>query len=79
MKIDLNALRDKVEAAVPTARATTVPEINQVIVSFTNRPNVELSLLTPSQQVLLKSNEISAEDLAELLLSIKRIANYQSC
>lgn len=79
MKIDLNALCDKVEAAVPTARATAVPEINQVIVSFTNRPNVELSLLTPSQQGLLKSNEISAEDLAELLLSIKRIANYQSC
>ena len=54
MKIDLENLCRKVEAAEPTARTRAVPEQNQIIVTFTNRPDVEVALLTPWDQMQIK-------------------------
>lgn len=47
MKIDLDFLCNRIEATVPTAKATALPDVNQVIVSFSSRPDIEIALLTP--------------------------------
>ena len=75
MKIDLETLCRNVEAAEPTARAKAVPEQNQVIVTFANRPDVEIALLTPWYQMQIKKGWMENEDLAEILLSVRRVAN----
>ena len=80
MKIDLETLCRKVEAAEPNVRAKAVPEQNQIIVNFTNRPDVEIALLTPWYQKQIKQGSFLKEDLTALLISIKRIAHcYQVC
>lgn len=73
MKIDLQTLCEKVEHAVPTARTTVVPEMHQVIVRFTNRPDVEVALLTPYLQHQVAKGHIDFEDYSNLILSICRI------
>lgn len=75
MKIDINSLCERVEAAVPTAKAIAVPEIHQVIVTFTNRPEVEIALLTPYQQNTVRQGYIDDDDLPELLFSLRKISN----
>ena len=74
MKIDLETLCRKVEAAEPTARAKAVPEQNQIIVTFVNRPDVEIALLTPWYQMQFKKGWMDNEDIAELLVSTRQIA-----
>ena len=74
MKIDLETLCRKVEAAEPNARAKAVPEQNQIIVTFTNRPDVEIALLTPWYQMQIKKGWMESDDMAELLCMIERIA-----
>ena len=71
MKIDLETLCRKVEAAEPNAKAKAVPEQNQIIVTFTNRPDVEIALLTPWYQMQIRRGWMENEEIVELLLSIK--------
>ena len=78
MKMDLETLAKIVEEQVPTARATCVPEANQIVVTFTNRPDVEISLLTPWQQNSLISGSMSDDDLKELLQSVRTIATFST-
>ena len=68
-------LSQMVEKLTSTTKATPVPEANQIIVSFDRRPGVEVSLLTPYMQNCLNRGQVDKADLAELLLSIKRIAS----
>ena len=75
MKIDLETLCRKVEAAEPNARAKAVPEQNQIIVTFANRPDVEIALLTPWYQMQIKKGWMESEDIDELLFSTKKVAN----
>ena len=75
LKIDLPTLCHEVEKAENTAHARLNYEHNQIIVSFDRRPDVEINLLTPWQQSQIKTGEMNAEDIADLLLSVKRIAH----
>lgn len=75
MKMDLETLAKIVEERVPTARATCVPEVNQIVVTFTNRPDVEVSLLAPYLQSQLRMGRIGTDDLSELLFTLRRITN----
>lgn len=77
MKIDLDMLSEKVKQAVPTATTRICPQQNQIIVGFINRPDVEIALLTPYDQIQMKKNQMASEHIAELLMSIMRIANTQ--
>lgn len=76
MKMDLHTLCQKVEDAVPTSRAVAMPEINQVIVTFLNRPDVEIALLTPYQQNAIRTNSLDAESISCLCQSVRTIAEY---
>ena len=75
MKIDLETLCRKVEAAEPNAKAKAVPEQNQIIVTFANRLDVEIALLTPWYQMQIKKGQMESEDVVALLLGLKRIAS----
>ena len=74
MKIDLETLCRKVEAAEPNAKAKAVPEQNQIIVTFANRPEVEIALLTPWYQRQVKKGWMKNQDILELLFDIRRLA-----
>ena len=76
MKIDLNTLCEKVEAAVTTARALPITDATQIIVTFANRPDVEIALLTPYQQNAVRTNSLDAESVSLLLQSVRTIAEY---
>lgn len=75
MKIDLYTLGHKVEVAVPSVNATVFPEQNQIIVTFANRPDVEVALLTPWLQRQIRNGHISDEEFFDILSSIQRISN----
>lgn len=47
MGITLEELSRRIEEDVPTAKALPISHANQIIISFSNRPDVEVSLLTP--------------------------------
>ncbi len=74
MNITLDSICKKVEAAVPTAKATSVADLDQVIVTFSNRPEVEIALLTPWYQKKVREGTLELADLIDLILSIRRIA-----
>ena len=74
MKMDLETLCRRVEAAVPTARATAIPEATQIVVTFTNRPDVEVALLTPYLQAQIKKQQMHDEDMFALITSLVSIA-----
>lgn len=76
MKMDFEKLTRIVEERVPTARATYVPEAKQIVVTFTNRPGVEISLLTPWHQNNLNRGDMSYDDLEELLHSVRTLAAF---
>lgn len=78
MKMDLQTLCEKVQRAVPTARATAIPEMNQVIVTFTNRPDVEVALLTPNLQMQLRKGGLDEESFSALLFSVRRVSIPQN-
>ena len=75
MKIDLETLSEKVKQAVPSATTRIYLEANQIIVGFTNRPDVEIALLTPYDQMQIKKCQMDETHLIELLMSVRRIAN----
>lgn len=72
--IDLDTLCKKIESAIPTAKATIDRNTNQIIVTFNNRPDVEVALLTPWYQMQIKKGMLKEEDLSDLLYSIRSIS-----
>ena len=75
MKMNLETLSEKVKQAIPTATTRIYPQQNQIIVGFTNRPDVEIALLTPYLQMKLRNETIQNDDLSEMLFSLRRISN----
>ncbi len=75
MKMDLESLAKIVEERVPTARATCVHEANQIVVTFTNRPDVEVALLTPWFQMKLKSRSLTLDEVDDVLITLKKLSN----
>lgn len=74
MDISLESLCRKVEIAEPTAKAIPIPESNQIIVTFSNRPGVEIALLTPWQQKLRTEGKMELVDILDLTTSVRKIA-----
>ena len=74
MKMDLYTLCEKVEATTNAAVALPDEENTQVIVRFTNRPDVEINLLTPYAQMQIRGGHIDHNVLVDLLESVRRIA-----
>lgn len=77
MKMDLETLAKIVEERVPTARPTCIPEANQIVITFTNRPNIEMALLTPYFQSLLVRGHLGTEDVFDIVNSIVPIAQNE--
>lgn len=75
MKMDIESLCRKVEATVSTARTFPIAETNQIIITFTNRPDIEIALLTPYAQQQLAAGRLDYELLADMLKSIRSVAN----
>ena len=71
----LTALASNIENAVPESRCQVLAAQGQIIVRFTNRPDVELTLLTSWEQRQLQDGFIDADLYSELLFSLRRIAN----
>ena len=78
MRMDLKTICQKVEATALTAKATAYPEQNQVVVTFTNRPDVQIALLTHYLQRQLENGRVGYDDLADLLKSVRCIANSEN-
>lgn len=76
MKMDLETLARIVEEQVSTARATCVPKANQIVVAFTNRPDVELALLTPWLQKMVSCGEIEPDELQHLISELVEIGGF---
>lgn len=57
MKMDLETLVQIVEEQIPTARVTCVTGANQIVATFSNRPDVEVAFLTPYFQAQLPVQE----------------------
>lgn len=75
MGITIEELSREIEEIVPTARALPISEANQIIVTFANRPNVEVALLTPWYQMRLKNGNLSLADIGELKAELDRVLN----
>ena len=77
MPMTLAALAGKIEKAVPEARCQVITAQGQIVVQFKNRPDVELSLLTPMQQRQLQDGYLDPDDYSELIFTLRKIANAQ--
>lgn len=75
MPMTLAALASKIEKAVPEARCQILESQCQIVVRFTGRPDVELSLLTPMQQRQLQDGYLDPDDYSELVFTLRKIAN----
>ena len=71
----LATLAGNIEKAVPESRCQVLLAQDQIIVCFTSRPDVELSLLTPMQQRQLRDGFLDSDDYSEMLFTLRKIAN----
>ena len=71
----LEKLADIVERKIPTAQCEVVHEAMQIIVTFTNRPEVSIALLTPAYQKALRDDQLDLYDMNILLESLRKVAN----
>lgn len=71
----LSEVCEKLEKEVPSARTKNVVDMNQIIVSFINRPDVEIALLTPYYQCKAKKSALDSDDVEELIMSVRRISD----
>lgn len=62
-----------IEQAEPRAKCAVLPD--QVIVRYTNRPEVEIAALTPYYQTRLRQGKLKIEDITPLFFEIIKIAN----
>ena len=70
----LEKLADIVERKISTAQCEVVHEAMQIIVTFTNRPEVSIALLTPAYQSAMRDNKLDLYDLNILLESLRKVA-----
>ena len=73
MGITLEELSRRIEEDVPTAKALPISHANQIIISFSDRPDVEVSLLTPWYQMRLSNGILSDADIGELKKELIRL------
>ena len=71
----LEKLANIVERKIPTARCEVVQAAMQIIVTFTNRPEVSIALLTPVYQKAIRDDKLELFDLNILLESLHKVAN----
>lgn len=76
MNMDLKTLAGIVEKHIPKARCVCVPGENQLVVSFSDRTDVEVALLTPYLQSMIKQGSIESEDLFDIIQSVRSIADF---
>ena len=74
MRIDLETLCRKVEQAEPTAHCRPLPGNDQAVVTFDNRPDVEIALLIPYAQQQIRKGYLDDDVYTDLLFSVRRIA-----
>lgn len=74
MKMDLETLASIVEERIPTAKTTCMPRYNQIVVTFTNRPDVEIALITPWLQKSIQGGKLDSDDLLYLIQSVRCLA-----
>ena len=74
---DLEMLCNQLKQSVPTVITKAYPEYNQIIVGFSNRPDVEIALLTPYFQRKAKMGNLNNSDIDELIASVRRISDAQ--
>ena len=77
MPMTLAALSGNIEKAVPEACCQVLSAQGQIVVRFTNRPDVELSLLTPMQQRQLRDGYFDSDDYSEMIFTLRKITNAQ--
>ena len=77
MNMDLETIAGIVNSHVCGATAICLPEINQVIVRFKTRPDVDVALLTPWQQNKIKRNAFDTDELFPLLSELNTIGGMQ--
>ena len=77
MRLDLETLCRKVEQAEPTAHCRLLPGNDQAVVTFDNRPDVEVSLLVPYAQKQIRGGYLDDDLYTDLLFSIRRIASFK--
>ena len=77
MPMTLAALASNIEETVPEARCQVLSAQSQIVVQFTTRPKVELSLLTPMQQRQLRDGYFDPDDYSEMVFTLHKIANAQ--
>ena len=71
----LEKLADVVERKIHTAQCEVIQAAMQIIVTFTNRPEVSIALLTPAYQKALCDDKLDLYDLNILLESLRKVAN----
>lgn len=74
MNIDLETLCRKVEQAEPHATCRPLPGGTQAVVTFDNRPDVEVALLVPYAQTQIRRGYLDDDLYTDLLFSIRRLA-----
>lgn len=74
--MDLETLAKIVEEQVPTTKTNIFPEANQIVVTFTNRPGVEVALLTPWLQKKVLEKNVTHEELFSLIEELNSIASF---
>lgn len=77
MQIDLKTLCEKVEQAEPRARCHPLPTGDQALVTFTNRPDVEVWLLIPYAQQQIRTGHLDDDIYTDTLFTIRQIANQK--
>ena len=70
MKMDLEALAKVLEEQIPNVITICVPEINQIVATFVDRPDVEIALLTPSYQTKIIRNGLESIGLSQNICSM---------
>jgi hypothetical protein len=66
----------KAEQAEPHATCRPLPGGDQAVVTFDNRPDVEIALLIPYAQKQIQSGYLDDDLYTDLLFSIRRIAAF---
>ena len=65
-----------VEHSESTAHCAVNATIPQITVTFDERPDVSLSLLTPTIQNRIKIGRLDEDDISELLHFVKKTAHF---
>ena len=73
IRMTIEELAKKVEQSVPEAHCQLLAAQNQVVVRFSTRSDIEVSLLTPMLQKQLRAGYIDQDSLSTTLFELRRI------